>query len=169
VVEVSPAGGKSPQIELLLGGKIASYVVEHSLGEVTGAEGGYWLQPGTMRAPDIGFYGWDKYQQITKPTGFRPFPPDLAVEVVSPSDQAEDIQNKVRLYIESGVQQVWVIYPEAQEAMCYYPDHTARRLTVDDTLDGGDVLPGFTLPLAACFPPDPPAENDTSPDESSAS
>jgi Uma2 family endonuclease len=157
VVEIMPAGGESPEVELVLGGAIAQFVIKNKLGKVTGAEGGYWLMPGTMRAPDIGFYSWEKHKLHTEPDKFRPFPPDLAVEVVSPTDRASDVQLKVDLYRESGVKLVWVVYPESHKIVAHYPDGTGRTYSENELLDGEDVLPGFALKVAEVFPPQPEA------------
>ncbi len=78
--------------------------------------------------------------------------PTLCVEVVSPSDRAEDVYGKVVEYFHAGVQQVWVIHPRQQLVFVYTSLNNGRGLIRADTLDGGDVLPGFSLPLAELFP-----------------
>lgn len=84
--------------------------------------------------------------------------PTLCVEVVSPSDRAGELLDKVEEYLEAGVRQVWVVYPQQAFVHVYEPATTFRRLTRVDTLDGGAVLPGFTLPLAdLLWEPDPAA------------
>lgn len=77
--------------------------------------------------------------------------PDLVVEVVSPSDRMHDVSIKVRLYLDAGTQLVWIVQPSLKTVTVYFPDHTARTLSIDDDLDGGDVLPGFTIAVAELF------------------
>jgi Uma2 family endonuclease len=156
VVKVSPAGGEAPEVGLMIGAAVLNFVLKHRLGKVTNAEGGYWLAADTLRAPDVAFYNWEKHRLHTDRDQYRPFPPDLAVEVVAPTDKAEDIHEKVKLYLAAGVLLIWVVYPRTREVMVYRPDEQPERLTATDTLTGGDVLPGFTLAVADCFPPSIP-------------
>lgn len=85
------------------------------------------------------------------PKGYPEMAPDLAVEVVSPSDTAEDLQQKVGEYLVSGTRLVWVIYPDTKSVTVFTPGGQARVLGVQDTLNGEDVLPGFIVP------PSPPS------------
>jgi Uma2 family endonuclease len=158
VVEVSPAAGESPEVGAIMVSHIVSFVMRNRLGKVTNAEGGYWLNEHTLRAPDVGFYTWEKDKLHTDRDKYRPFPPDLAVEVVSPSDRAEAVQEKVQLYLRAGTRQVWVVFPQNRTVTLHHADGSARTLSADDSLDGGDLLPGFTLPVADCFPPPRPEE-----------
>lgn len=85
-----------------------------------------------------------------------PFAPDLAVEVVSPGNNEEEISLKTETYLRYGTRLVWVVYPKQQKIHVYRPDIETgearlRFLRSDDTLDGEDVLPGFKLPLRALF------------------
>ena len=79
--------------------------------------------------------------------------PDLMVEIVSPSDKAEELQTKIREYFEAGARQVWIIYP--RERLAYIQSSRLDVRPISDTGDlvGGDILPGFVLPLAQLFPP----------------
>ncbi len=77
--------------------------------------------------------------------------PDLAVEVVSPAETAEEIREKVRDYLQAGTLLVWVIYPRAQEVVVHTPDGLARTLAVGDILSAPDVLPGFNCTVAELF------------------
>ncbi|HYI15958.1 MAG TPA: Uma2 family endonuclease, partial [Thermomicrobiales bacterium] len=76
---------------------------------------------------------------------------DLAVEVVSPSDSANDVQEKVREYLDYGVQLIWVVHPIQRTVTVFRPDRSAHVFYEEDTLDGGDVLPGFSLSVATIF------------------
>lgn len=129
-----------------------AYVEQHDLGNVTTAEGGFILSddPTSVRAPDIGFIAKARLENTT-PERFFSGPPDLAVEIVSPSDRAGDIQTKITDYLTAGTRLIWVVYPDTRTVVVHYPDGTARSFTEADTLDGGDVLPGFSLPVAEVF------------------
>jgi Uma2 family endonuclease len=77
--------------------------------------------------------------------------PDLAVEVVSPSNTAFEVQRKIHEYFGAGVSQVWIIYPPQQEVYVFAATNRIEVLQLSQDLDGGDLLPGFRLPLATLF------------------
>ncbi|MBN1966347.1 MAG: Uma2 family endonuclease [Anaerolineae bacterium] len=132
---------------------LRSFVDEHQLGEVVGAETGFRLSDVALQAVDAAFVSKEKLARITEPDKFAPFAPDLAVEVVSPNDSASGVRQKVRRYLRAGTALVWVIYPELREVEVHRQDGTVQTATHADTLDGGDVLPGLALPVASLFPP----------------
>ena len=150
--EMSPAGGEHGEVAGIIFGLIWTHVRQHQLGRVTAAETGYILEsdPCTVRAPDVGFISRARSPQPLD-AQYVPLPPDLAVEVVSPGDRADAVEEKVLDYLRAGVAPVWVIYPASRTVIA----HTAaqvRRLGPDDTLDGGSVLPGFAVTVNAIFP-----------------
>jgi len=99
-----------------------------------------------VRAPDTGFVRKDRLP--ARLTGkYFPGAPDLAVEVVSPNDRADEVQDKVQDWLSHGTQLVWVVEPRTRTVIVYRPDGTANVLQADGTLDGEDVLPGFRFPL----------------------
>lgn len=127
------------------------HVRSHHLGHVTGADGGYVLSrnPDIVVAPDAAFVAADRLPEEI-PT-YLELAPDLAVEVVSPSDRMYDVTDKVNLYLNAGTQLVWVVQPKLQSVTVHYPDCTTKTFTAAESLDGGDVLPGFQLSLAELF------------------
>lgn len=136
-------------IALRLGGRVMIYVEEHDLGYALGADGGFMVS-GERYMPDIGFIS--KQKQPTAPHGaWNPNAPDLAVEVMSPSDDPEKVRIKVVNYLNAGTV-VWLVNPEKQQVEVYTPGHPAHKVDINGTLDGGDVLPGFRLPLKMIFP-----------------
>jgi Uma2 family endonuclease len=149
--EMTPTGGLHGVIALEIGYHILHYVKQHQLGYATSAETGFVLaaDPYTVRAPDVGFV---TKERITGPLPqkYFPFSPDLAVEVVSPSDTAQDIREKVLDFLKAGTRLVWVVYPESKTVDVYRPDGV-QVVDIDGALDGGDVLPGFTLALRVVF------------------
>jgi Uma2 family endonuclease len=108
------------------------------------------------RRPDVAFVTSARWPD-SMPIPYRGNPidivPDLAVEVASPTDDAEALQKKVEEYLRSGVRLVWVIYPLVRKLFAYTSPNSNRIFTESDTLDAGDVLPGFSVPMASLFPP----------------
>ena len=150
--EMSPTGGEHGEVAGIIFGLIWMHVRQHQLGRVTAAETGYVLRgsPYTVRAPAVGFISQARSPQPLA-AQYVPLPPDLAVEVVSPGDRADAIEEKVLDYLQAGTAAVWIIYPPSQTVIV----HTAAqvyRLGPDDTLDGGGVLPGFAVQVRALFP-----------------
>jgi Uma2 family endonuclease len=132
---------------------LGAFVDEHHLGEVFGAETGFLLTDDTLRGADCAFVSQAKWDAVTEPEKYVPFPPDLAVEVVSPNDRAADILQKVDLYLSVGTKLVWVIYPDSRIVMVHYPDFSARSFHDKDWLDGGEVVTGFSILIEKLFPP----------------
>ena len=152
--EMPPAGGEHGGITLDLGSVIRSHVKTHDLGYTTAAETGYILYKNpngkdTVVAPDVGFISKERLPQGL-PKGYIPAPPDLAVEVVSPGDSADEIDQKVVLYLRYSTRLVWVWYPKTKTVIAHTPT-SVQRLDINDTLDGGDVLPGFKLAVREIF------------------
>jgi Uma2 family endonuclease len=149
---MSPTGTAHMIIAAWLIHLLYTYVDEHDLGIVTASEGGFLLatDPDTVRAPDAGFIAKTRLIEPT-PERFFPGPPDLAVEVVSPNDSASDIRDKVLEFLRAGTRQVWVIYPRSRTIDIFKPVAEPRLLNADDTLDGGDVLAGFSVPVREVF------------------
>ena len=130
---------------------LAGFVERSPLGIVLGADGMMRLAPGLVRIPDASFVSWDQLPGRRVPrVPIADLAPDLAIEVISPSNTAREMERKLHEYLAAGVQLVWYVYPEPQEIHVY----TAERhdvLTIEQELSGGDVLPGFVLPLRQLF------------------
>ena len=135
--------------------RILEYARRFDLGRAVVGDTGFILQRGsdgrdTVRGLDIAFLSKSKAPdplQFTRTSNI----PDLAVEVVSPSNTAADIDLKVTQLLDAGCSLVWVVYPETRHVI----EHTADRIlrfSEDETLDGGDVLPGFTVRVGEIFP-----------------
>ncbi len=150
IIAMSPAGDKHSAVVGELFRLIANYVVEHDLGDVSAPETGFILKPNTVRAPDVGFLAKER---LTPMTGqYYPIAPDLAVEVVSPSDTRRRIHRKVSQYLHAGTRTVWVVYPDDHLIDIYRPDGSLTTLSQEgDVLDGGDALPGFMVTLREVF------------------
>jgi Uma2 family endonuclease len=143
--------------ESMIGGqiirRIGNFAEENDLGVPAGADGTVRLLKGLVRIPDVAFFCWDKLPGRVLPS--KPIPdlaPDLAVEVLSATNTPAEMERKLREYFLSGVRLVWMIDPARRQAEVYTsPDAPAATLDEAQALHGGDVLPGFTLPLAELF------------------
>jgi len=153
VVREPPAGFRHGTIASRVYGPLLRFVEEHGLGEVVSAETGFVLfeDPPTVRAPDIAFVSHARLPADGPPTGFGPFAPDLTVEIVSPSNTLSEVQGKVLDYLEAGSTAVWVIDPPSRTVTVYHAPGDIRLLRVDDVIDGGEALPGFSLEVARIF------------------
>lgn len=154
IIEMASAGGEHGGIAANFLIEIGSYVKRNHLGKVTAAETGFVLfqnEAGrdTVRAPDVGYIAKERAPERL-PKKFIRVVPDLVVEVVSPNDSADDIQDKLNDYRRASVRLILFAYPSSQTINVYTPTET-RILGIDDTLDGGDVLPDFTLPARSVF------------------
>jgi Uma2 family endonuclease len=140
------------------------FLTEHNLGAVSGGQGGIRFRIGLVRMPDVSFIRWDSVEdtdEIEDPDGaWLEVPPDLAIEVLSPGNTAKEMAIKLNEYAKAGVKLVWYVDPERKE-VDVYPRGKAKgkkTLGMGDTLDGGDVLPGFTLHVAKIFEKRAPAK-----------
>jgi Uma2 family endonuclease len=156
LVEMSPTGGEHGETTVDLTLLVGNFVKRNKLGRLSGAETAYILYQDpdptikpTIRAPDLGFVRLERAPEPFGP-GFIPLVPDLAVEVISPSEKVGDVENKLRDYLRYGVRLIWMIYPGSH--VMVYSRGTVRRLIADDQLDGDDVLPGFSVRVGDMFP-----------------
>jgi len=129
--------------------ELGGYVKRNKLGRMTGADGGYII--GEHRfIPDVAFITHEKAQAKII-AGYRDALPDLAIEVISPTDTPHEIAKKTLAYQQAGVF-LWVVYPEEKEIFVYSPgEGFPAILTIKDKLVGGDVLPDFEVPLTDIF------------------
>jgi Uma2 family endonuclease len=152
VVREPQAGFEHGRLDVDIAYHLRRFVRAHGGGVVVGAETGFVLfdVPPTVRAPDAAFVASERVPDQPV-TGFFPGAPDLAVEIVSPSNTAVELLAKVFDYLDAGTRLVWVIYPESRSVAVHASRSEARYLTEADELTGGDVLPGFRLPVAELF------------------
>jgi Uma2 family endonuclease len=146
-----------------LGHRLAAFLETQPLGQVV-HEAIFRLSQGRrrrQRRPDVAFISRERWPLDRPIPATDPWQvvPDLAIEVVSPNDLAEDLEVKRREYLRAGVRAVWIVSPLGREVTIYTPGQV-RLLTEEMELDGGDVLTGFRLPLANLFPPAPPEADD---------
>lgn len=145
-------GVRESLLAMWLGKLLLDFVVPRNLGIVTGEQGMLELIPGLVRGPDVAFISWDRTAGRRQPEAPIPqLAADLVVEVLSPSNTRAEMARKRDEYFRAGVRLVWEIDPRARTVVVFTAPDASRTLTATDTIDGGDVLPGFTLPLSELF------------------
>jgi len=152
VVRMSPAGRRHGRIAVQIAKPLSIFVDDRGLGEVYAAETGFILarNPDVVVGPDVSFVRADRLTVDIDDEGFLPLAPDFAVEVISPSERAGRIRVKVQKYLDAGVPLLVLLYPRRRQ-VAVYRDGIVEMLGPGDVLDGGEVLPGFRLPLAGLF------------------
>ena len=152
LIMMTPAGEEHGGIVANLTGHLWSFVRQRKLGKLYGAETGFQIgrEPDTVRAPDVAFVRAERVPPAPL-RGFFQAPPDLAVEVLSPSDRASEVLDKVHQWLDAGCLAVWVVDPEKRPVSVYGRPDRAITLAAGDELDGADVLPGFRLPVSEIF------------------
>ena len=146
-----PAGDEHGRIVVNLTAPVATHVKARGLGVVHGAETGFVLarDPDTVRAPDLAF---TRAERASSPArGFVRAPPDLAVEVLSPDDRPGYVRERVAEWLEAGVLAVWVVDPRDRTVTIHEAGETPAALGEGDMLHGGELLPGFALPVRDVF------------------
>jgi Uma2 family endonuclease len=149
---MSPAGFEHGRVVNNIAWLLTTYVRAHHLGIVTGAETGYQLahHPDTVLAPDVGFIAAERAPGELLP-GYFDGPPDLAVEVLSPSDRARAVARKVTEWLDAGCQEVWVVNPTRRTVRIHHSGIPMIELREADEITGDELLPGFRLPVADVF------------------
>jgi Uma2 family endonuclease len=150
---MTPAGRQHGKIAMRIGAHLAGYVEEQQLGEVYAAETGFRIgsDPDTVRAPDVAYLSRARVDETGEVTGFAPGPPDLAVEVLSPHDRFEAVEEKVFDWLDAGTRMVIVVNPAARSATIFRSRSEIVVLTEEEAIDGLDVVPGWTLPVREIF------------------
>ena len=139
-------------LAMRLGQFLLAFVERHALGIVAGEASMMRFAPGLVRIPDVSFVSWDRLPQRRVPR--QPLPdlvPDLAVEVLSEGNTRREMEQKLREYFSAGVRLVWYVDPALQEIHVYTAPDQREVLTAGYTLRGGEVLPGFMLPVRQLF------------------
>lgn len=139
------------KLQTRIAGKLDNFVDEHDLGEVFTESGVITNRdPDSLRGPDVGFISKTRLQGLDL-SKFVPIAPDLVIEIVSDSDKPSLIDEKINEYLAAGTRLVWVIYPASKRIAIYDDDGHYKGLDINGVLDGGEVVPGFTLTLHDLF------------------
>jgi Uma2 family endonuclease len=152
VVTMPPAGSEHGDIIVRLIVAIGTHVARHKLGKVYEGQTGFRLGPDHCFEPDVSFVTKERLKLIL-PNKEKLFhgPPDLAVEVLSPSDSITKTEAKLGLYLAHGARLAWMIDPKTKSARVYKPDGSMEILRRDRFLTGNSVLPGFRISLSRLF------------------
>ena len=151
--EMTPAGFRHGTVAGRIHIKLGYFVDEHDLGIVSAAETGFRLasDPDTVRAPDVAFVRRERIEEVGEPKGYWPGAPDLAVEVISPNDRYHEVHDKVLDWLRAGTRMVILADPSSRTLTVYHASREVEILTEDDTLDGGDVVPGWRVRVEQLF------------------
>lgn len=145
-----PPGYRHGMVTARLTTALMNHVVPRDLGEVVSGDAGFTLSrgPDTVRGPDVAFIERTRVPRPA-PAAYAELAPDLAVEILSPSDRSGETLAKVADWLNAGTRLVWVIDPSRRQARVYRQDGNLSTVEGEGTLDGEDVLPGFRCPFEA--------------------
>jgi len=151
--KMAAAGHQHGKISMNISTPLDQHVRAHNLGTMYAAETGFKLasDPDTVRAPDVAFIRRERAAEVGDSEGYWPGPPDLAVEVISPSDTYTEVEEKVLEWLDAGTRMVIVVNPRRRVVTVYRSRTHVVILTEHDTLDAGDVVPGWTMPVHDVF------------------
>src|SRR4051812_45658530 len=150
VITMAPAGEEHGFIELELASRMHIFVKAHDLGRVYAGDTGFRLSEDTVRSPDISFVRKSRVAELQS-KGFAKGAPDLAVEIFSPSESFRQMTRKVRQYFQAGCHTVWVVHPDRKEVEVFEATGADRTLTSSELLETPELLPGFSVSVAALF------------------
>ena len=154
VIEMAPTGFGHGYIEHEISRLLGNFVDAHRLGVVCTGDTGFLLatDPDLVRAPDVAFV---RRERVVRTHKYYPGAPDLAVEVISLGDSYTEVNEKVAMWLAHGTVEVWVVEPRLEIVRIFkHRKGTDVTLSKGDEIDGGDLLPGFRLPLEKIFPAD---------------
>lgn len=152
VLVEKPMGLYESRLGVIVAGMLEEHVQQKDLGIVTGADGMMRFRPRLVRIPDVAFIDWKRLPEGKTPR--QPIPdlvPDLAVEVLSKTNTRKEMVRKLHDYFQAGVRLVWYLDPEKRSLEAYTAPDRSVVFGEADTIDGGEVLPGFTMRLADVF------------------
>ena len=151
LVEKMPTGDPHGMVVPLITMALGFYAASNDYGEIRAGEPGYFLErePDTVRAPDVAWIAPGRIIPGTR--GYPELSPDLAVEVKSPGNSYAELAAKAGMWLSYGSREVWVADPERVTITVYRPYREPVTLGEDDTLEGGELLPGFATPVWKLF------------------
>ena len=149
---MSPAGEEHGWLSAMIAADLTVFVRQHRLGRVYVADTGFQIahDPDTVRAPDVAFICAERAGERPG-VKFFPGAPDLAVEVLSPTDRAGEVLAKVHDWLDAGCRAVWLVDPRTRTVTVYRSRSRINVLAIGDQISGDDVVEGFTLPVAEIF------------------
>ncbi len=166
IVQEKKMGSENGSIQTLISYYLNLVVVPGKLGRVLDSEGMYHCfpsRPKQVRKPDVSFILQARLPDGRVPRGICQVRPDLAVEVVSPNDGYEEVEEKLADYFDAGIPLIWVVTPKTRTVLVYQADGTAQRLRDTDDLTADPVVPGVRIRIADLFPNPPEPVTDATP------
>ena len=152
LIIVGNSGMEHGNLGAFLCGLLEIYARRNKLGSTFDSSTAFTMKTGNKRSPDVSFVAKDRLRGLKKlPKGFFQGAPDLAVEIISPSNTFDEIHTKIVEYFDSGSKLVWVIHPDEESVLVYHKPQPDKLLQRSDSLDGETIIPGFTVPLAELF------------------
>lgn len=150
---VPPVNFEHAEITVRFAQRLQNHVDARQLGVVLAGDPGFTIErhPDTVRAPDVAFFAAARVPHPRPRRGFPELVPDLAAEIISPSQTAAEIEEKIQMWLEAGVKLVLVLYP-SRRSITVRSTHDARVLSEHDRLECGDLLPGFSCAVGDLFP-----------------
>ncbi len=152
--ETMSAGQEHGEIVMNISSPLWTFVKAEKLGRVMGSDSGVWLErdPDTVREPDIAYFSAEKAPPFgVRVMGYSEIVPDLVVEVASPNDSLREVREKALMWLSYGARLVWAAHPNTRTVDVYRSNGECATLGEGDTLDGADVLPGFTCAVSDVF------------------
>ena len=151
--ETLPAGGQHGKIAAIIISILMNFIRPQRLGTVVGADAGVLLDRSTnlVREPDVAFFSVNKLALDAVVTGYYEMAPDLVVEIASPGDTNVQSHDKARMWLSFGVPMVWEVLPGRRSVNVHQLNRSIAALEEDDTLGGGEVLPGFSCQVREIF------------------
>ena len=152
IIHMSPTGHLHGYIEGKFYKALQAFVGQHKLGEVLVGEVGIYTarHPDTVRGADVAYISNERMAQVQS-SSYLDVAPELVVEILSPDDRWGDLVDKLSEYFAVGVQVVWVADPKTQSVYVYRAPSKVQHFSPDDVLSGGEVMPGFSVPVAELF------------------
>ena len=132
-------------------GTLWDWLIEHEAGELVGPSCHFRLRPGLIRSPSIALCLWETLEGVDQEADIADCVPDLAVEIVRPTNPPKEMTRKRREYFKAGTRLIWEVYPRTRTVLVYTGPTKPQTFTDADAIDGGDILPGLQFPLKGVF------------------
>ncbi|MDB9519965.1 Uma2 family endonuclease [Roseofilum reptotaenium CS-1145] len=154
LVDMGNSGMEHGYVACLLVAELMAFVRQNKLGAVCDSSTAFTLKEGNRRSPDISFISRDRLKGLSRPPrGFFQGSPDLVVEILSPGNTVEEMHTKIVEYFQNQTRLLWMIHPDERYILVYHSPEPDRLLRVGDTLDGEDVIVGFSMAVSDLFEP----------------
>ena len=153
LIKMAPAGAEHGDIAAVVGSSLFTHVKANNLGKVYATDTGFVIgaDPDHVRAPDVAFVRQERVVAAGRVTGYFPGAPDLVVEVISPNDRYTEVEEKVEDWLAAGAATVILLKPRNRTASLRQAGRAPVILTIQDTLHGGEVVPGWQMEVREIF------------------